>query len=272
MSDEFEEGFDFDLEPEGEGADPFADEDIDERNDGTGTPDLPPDPQKVKAVPTTPAAPDLPAKQRIERLFERLATRRRVMLGMLRFLQEPHNPTELNQLVDELQKHDYSMFKGNNYADLLEEAGAIERLNEDGTPFDKDFEQIPDIIEVDGVPYLKPVRGRRILWHNTPEGQAYLDADRPEDRMHDLFAEDTRYLHIYRQILTLCAGEDGTTMATITPIADDDPVTVKPRLYAPHFVDMLERCEAIIWDGRWRITELGRKGLALLADAGKEEE
>ena len=271
MSKESEE-FDFSFGSEDEAPDPFADEDVDERGDEVSTPDLPPDPEKMKDAPKTPSASELPAEQRIERLFERLATRRRVLLGMLRFLQEPHNPTELNELVDELQKHDYSMFKGNNYADLLEEAGAIERLNEDGTPFDTGFEQIPDIIEVDGVEYLKPVRGRRILWQNTPEGQAYLDADRPEDRMRDLFAEDTPYLHIYRQILALCAGEDGTTMAAITPIADDDPITVKPRLYAPHFVDMLEKCEAIRWDGRWRITELGRKGLALLADAAKEEE
>ena len=58
--------------------------------------------------------------------------------------------------------------------------------------------------------------------------------------------------------------QDGTTMAAITPIADDDPITVKPRLYAPHFVDMLEKCEAIHWDGKWRITDIGRKGLARL--------
>lgn len=274
MSEAHDKGFDYSLGAVEESWDVFADEDIDERGDeDESSPELVPDPEKIAKLPVEPTpAPETPAAERIARLFERLRGRKRVMMGILKFLQEPQNTLDLDVRVVELQVHDFSLYTGTNYAALLEEAGAIMKLNEDGSPFDASFEQIPDIIEINGVEFLKPVKGRRIYWQNTADGQAFLEADKPKERMWKLFEDDAIYNHIYRQILIMASAEDGTTMAAITPVADDDPITVKPRLYAPHFVDMLEQCEAIRWDGKWRITEIGREGLLRLEEEAAEAE
>ncbi len=41
----------------------------------------------------------------------------------------------------------------------------------------------------------------------------------------------------------------------------------EPRLYAPHFIDKLEKCDAVEWrDKSWRITEVGRAGQRIVAN------
>ena len=48
---------------------------------------------------------------------------------------------------------------------------------------------------------------------------------------------------------------------------DNDELLKSPRLYAPHFVDKLERCDAVEWrDKSWRITAVGQEGQRLVAD------
>ena len=44
----------------------------------------------------------------------------------------------------------------------------------------------------------------------------------------------------------------------------------KPRFYAPHFVDRLEKCDALAWKKAWCITDIGRAGLDMLADVVDE--
>lgn len=44
----------------------------------------------------------------------------------------------------------------------------------------------------------------------------------------------------------------------------------KPRLYAPHFVDKLEQCDALEWRKAWFTTETGKQGLEMLADVVDE--
>ena len=47
---------------------------------------------------------------------------------------------------------------------------------------------------------------------------------------------------------------------------DDDPLVQKPRLYAPHFIDKLEKCDALEWADTWTTTEIGREGLAIVKE------
>ena len=53
-------------------------------------------------------------------------------------------------------------------------------------------------------------------------------------------------------------------------IVDNDPLVQKPRLYAPHFVDKLEKCDALEWRKAWFTTEIGKQGLEMLADVVDE--
>ena len=95
---------------------------------------------------------------------------------------------------------------------------------------------------------------------------AAVEADRPLDRLNDLFAQDEQYLPIYKRVLTLCAAEGGTTIKALGDAVDSDPLVQKPRLYVAHFVDKLEKCDAVEWVDSWVTTEVGQTGLEILKD------
>ena len=69
------------------------------------------------------------------------------------------------------------------------------------------------------------------------------------------------------RILGLTAQDAGASMPTINEAVDNDELLKSPRLYAPHFIDKLEKCDAVEWrDKSWRITEVGRAGQRIVAD------
>lgn len=89
----------------------------------------------------------------------------------------------------------------------------------------------------------------------------------PSDRLTNLLAEDAKYATIYERILGLTAQDAGASMPTINEAVDNDELLKSPRLYAPHFIDKLEKCDAVEWrDKSWRITEVGRAGQRIVAD------
>ena len=82
-----------------------------------------------------------------------------------------------------------------------------------------------------------------------------------------MLSEDAKYATIYERILGLTAQESGASMPTINEAVDNDELLKSPRLYAPHFIDKLEKCDAVEWrDKSWRITEVGRAGQRIVAD------
>lgn len=261
--------FDFGLEVEGLDYDPLADTGDDEEDvDESEGQQVPTPNQEIAELQAARAqqADTRPASERIEALFKEMAPRRRVMLGLLRFLQEPKSAELLKDEVDRLQEYDYSVYTSANYAKLLERAGAIEKVNPDGSEFDEESEIQPEIVEVDGVGYLKPADGRPIYWVNTEDGQAYLDADAPLERLYQLLEENKTYETIYKRVLQACSVEGGLSIAQINAQVDKDPLVQSPRLFAPHFVDKLEKCDALRWEGKWKTTDIGTLGLERLAD------
>ena len=70
--------------------------------------------------------------ERIDDLFKSMAPRRKVLLGILSFVQEPRTAEAVNAHVDELQQDNFSVYTAANLCNLLERAGAIERITADG--------------------------------------------------------------------------------------------------------------------------------------------
>ena len=207
--------------------------------------------------------------ERIDDLFKSMAPRRKVLLGILAFVEEPQTVTDVNAHVDKLQEDNFSVYTAANLCSLLERAGAIERVTADGTPADE-VETEPKTVVVDGVEYLEAAEPVEVFWRITEPGQAKLDSDKPTERLRSLLEEDAAYAVIYKRILTLCAAENGAATPTINGKVDNDPLVQKPRLYAPHFVDKLEQCDALEWRKAWFTTETGKQGLEMLADVVDE--
>lgn len=213
-----------------------------------------------------PAVDTRPAAERIASLFESMPPRRKTLLGMLAFCATPQTTDALDAEVERLQADNYSVYSPASLANLLERAGALDRVTADGEPY-PDEEPEPELVEVDGVSYYEAAEAPAVCWRTTEAGAAHLAADAPLERTTDLLREDARYAPIYERILGLCAREEGATVAELNAAVDHDELVQSPRLYAPHFIDKLERCDAVTWrDKRWRITEVGQAARNLAAE------
>lgn len=219
--------------------------------------------------PVAPATCEKPAEERIADLLKAMAPRRTVLLGILTACDEPQPASAVNARVDELQENNFSVYSAANLCSLLEKAGAIERVTAEGEPAEN-IEAEPQTVVVDGVEYLEAREPVEIYWRITEPGRAALEADKPLERLRALLDEDAAYAPIYQRILRLCAADGGTTTPTINNAVDHDPLVQKPRFYAPHFVDRLEKCDALAWRKAWCITDIGRAGLDMLADVVDE--
>ena len=266
MSDStFDLSFDSELDEFDPLEDTGADDDENEGGDYTAissATDAPAQQLEAESDNHTPA-------ERIDDLFKSMAPRRKVLLGILAFVEEPQTVTDVNAHVDKLQEDNFSVYTAANLCSLLERAGAIERVTVDGTPADE-VETEPKTVVVDGVEYLEAAEPVEVFWRITEPGQAKLDSDKPTERLRALLEEDAAYAVIYKRILTLCAAENGAATPVINGKVDNDPLVQKPRLYAPHFVDKLEQCDALEWRKAWFTTETGKQGLEMLADVVDE--
>jgi hypothetical protein len=268
MGQDSQKSFELFLEADDSEYDPLAevdDEDLDESG-GQQAPRV--DPQ---AKPLRAAVPDdRSVPERIEDLFAVLAPRRRVLLGILRFLDAPKRSDMLQQKVEELQKYDSSVYSVYDFSLLLSEAGAIQKVSEDGSDFDEEAEQLPDIVEIDGIKFFKPTDGKQVFWLITDEGRAYLESDNPFGRLTELLAEDRKYQTIYKRLLEFCDGGAGRSAEELAALIDNDPLVQTPRKYFSYFAKKLEDCNALEWAGNWHTSELGQRGLKLLFDESGE--
>ena len=260
MTDDLTNEFDFEPDDPDYGYDPLADvPDDDADDDGGDFTGMPfgnlSDPHPIPA----PAHEDeAPASERIASLFERFNPRRRVLAGIIRYVDVPRSAAEVDEKVAELQKHDFSVYSGANYAALLEEAGAIIKADENGTPFKESPERPPQVVEIDGVEFLKPGPWREAFWIATDDARAYLAQDNPLERFKELLDRDVKYLDIYLRILDAADAEGGAATSALNAMIDNDPLVQSPRYFTAHFTELLERCEAIRWEGTWVITDIGR--------------
>lgn len=219
----------------------------------------------VAEAPAAAAVDERPAEERIAELLAAMAPRRKVLLGILAFCEEPQPVADVNAHVDELQENNFSVYTAANLCTLLERAGALARVTPDGEPAE-DIEAEPEVVVVDGVEYLEAREPVQICWVVTEAGRDALEADKPLDRLRTLLEDDAAYQAIYKRILTLCTAEGGAKTPDINAAVDHDPLVQKPRFYAPHFIDKLEKCDALTWKKAWMTTEIGQAGLKMLAD------
>lgn len=168
--------------------------------------------------------------------------------------------------MDRLQADNFSVYSPASLANLLERAGALTRVTADGEPYPRATRSRCSWRST-ACPTTRPARRRRSAGWPRRTGAAYAEADKPLDRLTDLLSEDAKYATIYERILGLTAQESGASMPTINEAVDNDELLKSPRLYAPHFIDKLEKCDAVEWrDKSWRITEVGRAGQRIVAD------
>ncbi|MDR0513907.1 MAG: hypothetical protein LBG81_01925 [Coriobacteriaceae bacterium] len=235
---------------ETDGTAPKSAEPRDVAQDGTA-----PDGTALRDVAQDGTAPDGTAK-----LFNAMPSHRKTLLAILRFCRCPHKVPEVLALVEEERLKSFTHYSAADYCVLLEQAGSLCKVTEDG----KDYTQAkaePAVVEEDGMEYLVANEPPEAFWVTTDAGAAYLEADKPLERLRGLVASESRYQRIYEEVLLLCLDEKGRSIAEIDAALDNDQLLQEPRIYARHFVDLLEKCDALDWVDSWKTSSLGRQWL-----------
>lgn len=234
---------------------------------------LPPDPSRVPQMPAVDQAkPEYaarPAAERTQELFNNMNPHRRVLYGVLRAMQKPLSEDDADKTIEALRAHKFSVYSPANICTMLETAGAVERVQEDGSPYEE-YEPEPKIVLIDGEEYWEPTPAPAPFWQITEAGQAQLDSYNPASKLERTFATEPEYLTLYKRVLTLASEGDGKTMKQLSAAVDNDPlVATEPRsFFVQHFVEALERGEAVAWNGKaWKTTDIGTQALnEMLAD------
>jgi len=260
--------FEFDLDAPFEDFDPLADsgiEDDEELEFPVGDGANLKAPEGASPVRPVPDHDPRPAAERTAELFESMATRRKTLLKILAFCTEPRPVAEVADYIAELKQRDCSVFSASDLTALLDRAGSIERVDESGAPY-QDVKLEPKTVVIDGVEYLEPATPPVACWLTSEAGRAVLEANRPAEALQALFEEEVLYLPIYRRILTLASDAQGASAKQLARAVDGDPLLKSPRYYSSRFVEKLNQCDALSWEGKvWAITDLGREGLDQLA-------
>jgi hypothetical protein len=200
----------------------------------------------------------------VDELMFAMAPQRLVMMDIMRACADaPMAMDELKDYVDELQVYEPSVYTAADMCALLEEAGALAKMNADGTPYDTSSLE-PSIVEEDGVRYYLANEPADLYWQLEDAGRAWLDGDDPVARAQGFFDDDPDLLPLYARVLELCGAAKGATLAELEEAVNDDPLVQSPRVYAPFFIDRLERCDAIRWHGTWQLSYAAPDVQALL--------
>lgn len=204
---------------------------------------------------------DHPARA-LDELLLNMQPQRKVLMGILEFCRDGAVVAEVNDEVARLKTHRPSVYTAYDLCALLEERGGLKKVTADGADYDASRIS-PSIVEEDGARYYKANDPADLYWKTTEAGATVLDDDDPLARGKEFVAADPDLAPIYRRVLEMCGGE-GSTLAQLEEAVDDDPLVQSPRVYAPFFLDRLERCDALDWDGTWKITDVGTQLLSAL--------
>lgn len=190
-------------------------------------------------------------------LIDHNPARRPVLLSIVKACEGGKATSELQTEVEHLQANNLSVYAPVTLCRMLERAGALT------LEMPEVAQESEDVAE--GVEYLQITEKIDPIWTATPEGLAVWERFAGGEQFRDIVMDrDARYLDVYKAIMH-GVEPDGMSKAQIEELTDTFDVVKSPRRFGGHFIDMLERCDALEWrDHAWRLTDLGRRMLAEL--------
>ena len=207
-------------------------------------------------------AREIPARERIEQLFEDMPPYKRWLIDILQACREAKRAEDIENVVEGLRAKRHCVFNAASFRTMLEEAGALEKLTLGGEPYGEVEPKLEEV-EEDGKKYLRPTQPPEAMWKTTPEGLEAIEANDPLDALIQITDEQADYTDVFAEILGMCEG-DGASINEIKMQVNTNPVLEYPKKTAQFFMDYLDRNDAIEWDGAWKTTEVGRKLLERL--------
>lgn len=234
--------------------------------DKTFTPAGPSDiPSPIEDVEFVSSYPEGSPARAVDELIASMAPQRKLLTLILNACTQPITMDELKARYDELWEYSPTVFTAYDLCVLLEEAGGIERVTADGSPYD--MSAVDPIIvkdEATGAVYYQANEPADLYWSILEGGQTILDDDDPLARAQGYFEDDPELQPLYKRLLTLC--KKGKTIEELNDAINYDDLSWEPRVVAAFFVDRMEKADAIEWKGTWQLTDVGAQALELLAE------
>lgn len=176
--------------------------------------------------------------------------RRPVLLAIIGWCADGCATSELSKKVSAMQEDNRSVYAPTTLCRMLERAGGL-RL------------EMPEIVNEcedaeAGVGYLEIKERVDPVWRATDEGLAARDELTGGAMFRSIVLDrDRRYLEVYQAVMSAVA-ERPRSKEEIETLVDAFPSVQHPRRFGGHFIDMLERSDALTWRNRaWCLTDLG---------------
>ncbi len=201
-----------------------------------------------------------PAIERARELFAYMYPHRLVLHKILQAAKDVISNVDMEVRINEIRANKFSVYSPTNLCTMLEVAGALNKVTSTGEAY-VEKEAKPDIIVEDGEEYYVPTTPEPVYWQTSEAGLQVLKEHDAKGKLKSEFENDKEFLCIYKRVMRMANEGDGTTMAELSAAVDGDPLISKPQRihFVQHYVETLERCEAIEWNGsKWQLTELGK--------------
>ena len=204
-------------------------------------------------------------RQAIVELFDHNPGRRPILMHIVKMCgKEGASASAVAASVDELQKDNRSVYAPMTLCRMLERAGALT------LEMPETHEEVEDIEE--GVEYLEikeridPIgmRRRKALLSAKSFRKVRCSATSCSTEIRSTW-------DVYRAVMEALAEKASFERRGGRTGRHVRHRQKRPRRFGGHFIDILERADAIEWKNRaWTITDLGRELLPLTASAGEE--
>ena len=209
------------------------------------------------------------AEAALKSLLDYNPARRPVLLAVIDLCRDGAPASVVSAAVDELQKDNRSVYTPMTLCRMLERAGALS--------LEMPEVSVPRESAADGVEYLEIAEHVDPIWRATETGLAvHAELTNGASFRDIVLSRDVRYLEVYAAVMRAVA-ESPLSRNEIGQIVDGFEIVQSPRRFGEHFIDMLERTDALVWrDRSWQLTDLGRALLpeveeALAAGADRQE-
>jgi hypothetical protein len=178
--------------------------------------------------------------------------RRPVLLNIVGLCEGGAKSSEISEAVAEWQKDNRSVYSALTLCRMLERAGALEFIAPETT------DEVRDVAE--GVTYLEIKDQVDPVWVATPEAlEVRAELTNGDSFRNDVLdGKEVVYLEVYSALVDYLAS-GAKSVEEVENFVEGFAITQSPKRYGTHFLDVLERCDAIEWHAEgWGLTDLGR--------------
>lgn len=197
----------------------------------------------------------------LRELFDHNPARRPVLIGIIEACEGGCATSEIEKVVAELQHANRSVYAPTTLCRMLERTGALTLYMPEPTQTEEDV--------AEGVEYLQITETIDPVWTATEEALAVARDFNEGAQFRDIVLDrDAQYLPVYHAIMQ-AVHDRPRSKVEIEEITDTFDIVKSPRRFGGHFIDMLEKTDALAWNGNaWQLTDLGEKMLAVVKEHG----